>query len=120
ELDRDVVAADPLDRVDLDLAPVDADLLRAPELVRDVRRRYRAEERARGPGLHLEAEHRRREHARDLAGLVGRPRLVPRALLLALPKLGDLRRSRGLGEPARQQEVPRVAARDVHDLAAEA
>ena len=73
-----------------------------------------------GPGLHLEAEHRLREHARDLARLVGRPRLVPRALLLALPELGDLRRSRGLGEPARQQEVPRVAARDVHDLAAEA
>ena len=120
ELDRDVVAADPLDRVDLDLAPVDADLLRAPELVGDVRRRHRAEERARRPGLHLEAEHRLREHSGDLVRLVDRPRLVPRALLLALAELRDLRGRRGLGEPARQEEVPRVAARDVHDLAAEA
>jgi hypothetical protein len=52
--------------------------------------------------------------------LVGRPRLVPRALLVALAQLGDLRRRRGLGEPARQEEVARVAARDVDDLAAQA
>ena len=47
ELDRDRVAADALDRVDRDLAPVDANLPRAPDLVGDVGRRDRAEERAR-------------------------------------------------------------------------
>ena len=45
---------------------------------------------------------------------------MPRALLVALAQLRDLRRRRGLGEAPRQQEVARVAARDVHDLAAQA
>ena len=38
ELDRDRVATDALDRVDRDLAPVDANLPGAPDLVGDVRR----------------------------------------------------------------------------------
>ena len=47
ELDRDLVAADPLDRLgQVELAPVDADLLRLPELLGDVGRGDRAEERA--------------------------------------------------------------------------
>ena len=37
-----------------------------------------------------------------------------------LLQLGDLRRRRDLGEPPREQEVARVAARDVDDLAAQA
>src|SRR5205823_119217 len=37
----------------------------------------------------------------------------------ALLELRDLRRHRDLGEPAREEEVPRVAACDVHDLAAQ-
>src|SRR5207253_8597637 len=54
EIDGDVVAADPLDRlVELDLPAVDADLARAPDLGGDVRRRDRAEERAGGTGLEL-------------------------------------------------------------------
>ena len=60
------------------------------------------------------------EDVRDLLRLVCVARLVPRALLVALAQLRDLRRRRGLGEAPRQQEVARVAARDVHDLAAQA
>ena len=54
--DRDRVAADALDRVvERDLAPVDADLARAPDLVGDVRGGDGAEERPGRPGLDLEA-----------------------------------------------------------------
>ena len=61
ELDRDLVAADALDRLrQVDLPPVDADLPRAPDLVGDVRRGHRAEERALRAGVHLEAKHRLR------------------------------------------------------------
>ena len=67
-VDRDRVAADPLDRVvEPDLAPVDADLARAPDLVGDVRRRDRAEERAGRAGLAPRSAARvLRERVRDL------------------------------------------------------
>ena len=80
DVDRDRVAADPLDHVQVDLAPVDADLPRPPELLGDVGRRHRAEQRAGRAGLHLEAQHGLRQRLGDLAGLLGRPRLVPRPL----------------------------------------
>ena len=57
ELDRHLVAADPLDRLrQLDLAPVDAHAPLGPELVRDVGRRHGAEEGARRAGRDVEAE----------------------------------------------------------------
>src|SRR5215831_10167301 len=84
QLDRHLVAADALDRVDPDLSPVDADLLRAPELVRDVGRRYGPEERTRRAGLDLEAERRGLQHVGDLLRVLGGTRLVASALLLAL------------------------------------
>src|SRR5207302_6389484 len=89
EYDRDPVAADPLDRIGLDLAPVDADLLGAPEFVRDVGRRDRAEEGAGRARLDLEPQHRLRKRLRDLARLLGGLRLVARALGLALLQLRD-------------------------------
>ena len=58
---------------------------------------------------------------RDLGGLLGAPRLVPRAL--GLDPLRARRRAPGVATSAslpRQQEVAGVAARDVDDLAAEA
>ena len=70
------VAADPLDRVDADLAPVDPHLARPPDLVGDVGRRHRAEEGARGAGLDLEAKHGLAEQLGDLAGLLGGAGLV--------------------------------------------
>jgi hypothetical protein len=49
-----------------------------------------------------------------------RPRLLPRADLVApLELLEGARRGR-LGQLSREEEVPRVPARDVHDLAAQA
>src|SRR5207245_8022688 len=52
ELDRHLVAADLLDRIaEPDLAPVDAHLRDPPDLVGQVGRRHRAEQRARRPCL---------------------------------------------------------------------
>jgi len=50
-------------------------------------------------------------------GLLGAPRFVLRALGVDALQLGDPRRRRVLGELAGEQVVPRVAARDVHDVA---
>src|SRR5919204_611497 len=100
DVDRHRVAADALDRVgEVDLAPVDAHLPRPPELVGDVGRGHGAEERAGRPGLDVEAEHRLAEQLGDLLRLLDRPRLVPRALVLALAELGYARGRGGLGEP---------------------
>ena len=117
---RHRVAADALDRLrELDLPAVDAHLVLLPELVRDVRGGHRAEERAGRAGLHLEAQLRLLEHLLDLARLVGRRRLVARAVRLALLELAQPRRRRLLGQPPRQQEVPGVAPRDVDDVSAQ-
>src|SRR5207244_10321880 len=95
------------------------DLLRSPELVGDVGRRDRAEEGAGRARLHLEAQLGLRQLVGDLLRLLYRPRLVARALRLALLQLCDLRGCRGFGEPPRKEKVPRVAARDVDDLPAQ-
>src|SRR5204863_205154 len=84
------ISADALDVVEIDLAAVDADLARAPDLVGDVRRRHRAEQRAGRAGFHLEAEDRLTQRLRDRLRLLGVRCLVARALLLALAQLGDL------------------------------
>ena len=57
ELDRDLVAADPLDRLgQVELAPVDPHLLRLPDALGDVGRGDRAEERAGLAGRGVEAD----------------------------------------------------------------
>ena len=119
-VDGDRVAPDPLDHVEVDLAPVDADLPRPPELLRDVGRRHGAEERPGRAGLHLEAEHRLRQRLRDLTGLVGRPRLVAGALLVDAADLGNASGRRDLGQPSRQEVVAGVPALHVDDLALQA
>ena len=67
DLDRHRVAADALDRLHVELAAVDADLLVLPEPVGDVRRGDRAEERAGRAGVDVEAQLRRLEPLRDRA-----------------------------------------------------
>src|SRR5215208_1896380 len=121
ELDRDLVAPDPLDRLGhVELAPVDAHPLGLPELLGDVGRGDRAEERAGLTCGNVEAQLCAFDLLRDLLGLLEALRLMPRALLLVLAQLGHLGRRGRLGELARQQVVPRVAGSDVHDLAAKA
>src|SRR5206468_3030315 len=112
------VAADSLDRARVDLAPVDADLLLAPELVDDVGRSDRAEERTGRACLDLEAEHRLLERRRDRLRVFDGLRLVARPLRVALLELGDARRRRLLRELAGQEEVARVATRNGDDVAA--
>ena len=120
-LDRDGVAADPLDRVHLELAAVDADLLLLPEPVGDVRRGDRAEERAGRACVDVEPQLERLEPRRRSRAprRPSSPRGVPAARRASRARATSAGR-RHLGEPARQQEVARVAARDVHDLAAQA
>ncbi len=120
DVDRDRVAADPLDVVDADLAAVDADLADPPDLVGDVGRRDRAEQRSGRAGLDVEAEHELAERRRDLGSLLGAARLVHRLLGVDALDLLDPPFRRHLGEVARQQEVAGVPAGDVHDLAAQA
>ena len=120
QVDRHRVAADPLDVVDADLAAVDADLADAPDLVGDVGRRDRAEERPGRAGLDVEPQDELAERLGDLVGLFGAARLVHR--LLGVDALDLLHPSlrRDLGEVARQQEVAGVPAGDVDDLATQA
>ena len=121
DVDRDLVAADPFDRLrQVDLPPIDADLLRAPELVGDVRGGDRSEQGAGRTRLDVEAKLGILEHGRDLARLVDRARLVAGTLLVAPFHLGNARGRRCLGELARQQVVAGEAARDRDDVAAEA
>ena len=119
QLDRHLEPSDPLERVAADLAPVDADLVLLPQLVGDVRRRDRSEQRAGGAGLHVESELDLREALRDRLCILERLRLALGTSVLDLAHLRDARRCRRVGETAREEEVARVAARDVHDLAAE-
>src|SRR4029079_3383593 len=120
DVHRDGEAADPLDHVEVDLAAVDADLARPPELLGDVGRRHGAEQRTGRPGLHLEAEHRLRQRVGDARGLLGRARLVARALLVDPADLGDPARRGDLRQLPGEQVVPRVAALHVDDLAFQA
>ena len=77
ELDRNLVAADPLQRlVEVDLPAVDPDLELVPDRVREVRLRDRPEEDARLAGLDVEAELRLAEPLRDLLRLLEALRLV--------------------------------------------
>ena len=103
-----------------DLAAIDPHLPRAPDLVRDVGRRDRAEERSRRTGFDLEGEDRLGEHRGDLLRLIGASSLVPGALRLDALELGDAGRRGGLGQPARQEVVARVTAGDVDDVTAQA
>ena len=120
QVDRHRVAADPLDVVDADLAAVDADLADAPDLVGDVGRRDRAEERAGRAGLDVEPQDELAERLGDLVGLFGAARLVHRLLGVDALDLLDPSLRRDLGEVARQQEVAGVPAGDVDDLATQA
>ena len=120
ELDGHLVAADPLDRVAADLAPVDAHLVFLPELVGDVGRRDRPEQRAGRAGLDVEAELQLSKTLRDRLGVLEGFRLVLRTPPFDLLNLRHTRGRRLVGEAARKQEVPCVAPRDVHDLAAQA
>src|SRR5215211_1962527 len=121
DVDCDLVAADPLDRVgEVDLSAVDPDLASAPELVGDVGRRHRAKQRPARSGVHVEAEDGLAEGLRDLLRLLEAPGLVARALGLPLLELGHLRGRRRLGETPWLEVVPHEPARDVHDLAAQA
>ena len=119
ERDRDRVATDPLDRVDVHLSPVDPNLPRAPDLVRDISGRDGAEQRARGSRLDLEAENRLPEHLGDLLRLLGASCLVLRTLGLDSLELGHAGRRRHLGQAARQEVVAGVPARDVDDVPAQ-
>jgi hypothetical protein len=118
DLDRDRVAADALDRADAELAPVDPDLQLVPELVGDVRRGDRAEQRAGRAGVDVEAKLGLVQPRRDRLGLVRRLRLVPCALLVPLLELADEPGRRQLGAAAWQEVVARETARNVDDLAA--
>ena len=121
ELDRNLVAADPLQRlVEADLPAVDPDLELVPDRVREVRLRDRPEEDALLAGLDVEAELRLAEPLRDLLRLLDALRLVQRAARVHLLELLDARGRGRLRELARQEEVSRVPARDVDDLAAQA
>jgi hypothetical protein len=90
-----------------------------PQLVGDVRRRDRAEERPRRACLDVETELDSAELLRDLLSILERLGLAACTALLELAYLADARRRRLVGKPAREEEVACVATRDVHDLAAE-
>jgi len=66
---------------------------------------------ARRAGLHLEAQLEVRQLGRDRRRVVCGLGLVPRPLRVPLLQLCDAGLRRLFGEPARQQEVARVAAR---------
>ena len=91
-----------------------------PDRVGEVRLRHRPEQDAGLAGLDVEAELRLAEPLRDLLRLLEALRLVQRAAGVHLLELRHARGRRRLGELARQEEVPRVPARDVDDLAAQA
>ena len=116
--DRDRVATDPLDAVDPDLATVDADLADPPDLVGDVGRRDRAEQRSGRARLDVEPQHELAERGRDLRGLLGAASLVHRLLGIDALDFLDAPLGRHLGEVPGEQVVPGVATRDVDDLSA--
>ena len=73
-----------------------------------------------GPALTSKRSSVSLEHVRDLACLLECAGLLAGTLLGALLELGDPAGRCRLGQLPREQEVARVPARDVHDLAAEA
>src|ERR1035437_9961780 len=80
DVNRYCERADALERVGkFDLAPVDANLARAPDLVGDVAGSDRAEQRAGRTGLDLEPEHGLAQLFGDRLGLIGAARLLQRA-----------------------------------------
>src|SRR6185312_4389262 len=87
-----------------------------PDLVGDVGGCDRAEERARGAGLHLEAEDGLAEELGDLLRLLRVSRLVLRALGVDLLQLRHARGRRVLRQLPGEQVVPRVAACDLDDV----
>ena len=121
DLDRHRVAADPLDR------------RRRPSLRRSTRIFWSSQSLSAtfvavtepksdpvGPALTSNRSSVASSRSAIALRLVGRLRLVARPLRVAPLELAHEPGRRELGEPARQQEVARVAARDVHDLAAQA
>ena len=91
-----------------------------PQLVGDVGRRDRAEERAGRAGFDVKAELHFPETLRNRLGVLEGLRFVPRSPLVDLLQLRDARGRRLVGEAAGKEEVPCVTPRDVHDLAAQA
>src|SRR6185312_16373217 len=117
----DRVAADALDRLgEVDLPPVDADLELLPDLVGDVGRRHGPEEGSLWAGVHVEAKLGLAQLLGDLLRVLEALRLVARALCLSLLELGHAGRRRLLGEPPRPEVVPHIAARNRHDIPAQA
>ena len=117
-VDRDAEAADPLDHVEVDLAAVDADLPRPPELLLgDVGRRDRAEERTCRAGLDLNAGWSSSAWPRS-----PRPGRTSAASWRAACRSGDLGDAPGVATSAsrREQVVAGVPALDVDDVALEA
>ena len=95
---RDAEAADPLDHVEVDLAAVDADLARPPDLLGDVGRRDGAEERTCRAGLDLEPQDGLRR-ASPRSRRPARP-TRPRAARAALRSGGSRRRAPGVATSA--------------------
>src|SRR5580765_5265792 len=119
ELDRNLVAADPLDRVAPDLAPVNAHLVLLPQLIRDVGCRHGAEERAGRSRLHVEAKRQLAEPLGDRLCVFEGLCLVLGAPILDLAHLRDPCRRRLVCKTARKEEVACVAALHADDLPAE-
>src|SRR5262249_59334919 len=80
----------------------------------------RTEQRARRARVDVEAQLELLEAVGDRTCLVDRLRLAARTLGVALLDLLHERRRGDLCQTARKQEVARVTAGDVHDLAAQA
>src|SRR5207244_13086467 len=108
QLDRNLETSDPFERLAADPSPIDTDLVLLPQLIRDVGRRDRTEQRAGGPGLHVEAKLDLTEPLRDRLCILERLRLALTAPLFDLAHLGDASRRRLVGETPRQAEGPRV------------
>ena len=121
ELDRDLVAADPLDRLgQVDLAPVDRIFARLPDSSAMSVGVTEPKSVPVGPAWTSKRSSAASSRCAISCACSKLCASCRARLLLALAQLGDLRRRRGLRELARQQVVARVAARDVDDLAAQA
>src|SRR5207253_2240853 len=108
ELDRNLIAADSLDRLGkVELAPVDPNPLALPDPVSDVRRRDRTEQRAGLAGLDVEAELVALEFLHELLRLLEALRLVLSAARDELLELRHAARRGWFGQPPRQQAVAR-------------
>src|SRR5581483_5464832 len=90
-----------------------------PQAVGNVRRRDRSEQRSCRARVHVEPQLELLEPRRDRASLVDRLRLVACALGIPPLELAHEAGRRRLRKPAREQEVPGVAARNADDLTAQ-